>query len=144
MVAFNNRIYVPWHAKSEAAPRACGGLLKVCGGKDDNDAEDCTCWGLVTKSATHRNSGHCECQVLGWWLWVKQGIGVAGGCWSWWTCFSCEELSSVEGFDPATGCWEVLPSMNTRRANAGVVASEGVKAAYDNFDWAVLMLDLET
>jgi len=65
---------------------------------------------------------------------VKQGIGVAGGCWSWWTCFSCEELSSVEGFDPATGCWEVLPSMNTRRANAGVVASEGVKAAYDNFD----------
>jgi hypothetical protein len=24
MVAFNNRIYVPWHAKSEAAPRACG------------------------------------------------------------------------------------------------------------------------
>ena len=47
---------------------------------------------------------------------------------------SCEELSSVEGFDPVTGCWEVLPSMNTRRANAGVVASEGVKAADDNFD----------
>ena len=53
---------------------------------------------------------------------MKHGIGAP-----------VEELSSVEGFDPATGCWEVLPSMNTRRANAGVVASEGVKAA-DKFD----------
>ena len=48
MVAFNNRIYVPWHVKSEAAAQSMWWLLKVCGGKDDNDAEDCTCWGLVT------------------------------------------------------------------------------------------------
>lgn len=37
----------------------------------------------------------------------------------------CQELSSVEGFDPETGCWEVLPSMNSKRANAGIVASGG-------------------
>ena len=88
--------------------------IKVCGGKDDNDAEEpefCTAWWILVFFENYQTTFTSVFVAQPFWKNMLQLL---------------QELSSVEGFDPATGCWEVLPSMNIRRANAGVVASEGV------------------
>ena len=89
--------------------------IKVCGGKDDNDAEE--------SEFLHCMVNFCfflKIIRLHLHLFLLHNLSERN------MLQLLQELSSVEGFDPATGCWEVLPSMNIRRANAGVVASEGI------------------
>jgi len=113
---------VPVMAERRGWPAAgvLGGLLYVCGGRDEQREP--------LSSAERLNTAGTIWEVLPSMAEQRAGAAAGGAAGRFYVCggaFGAQMLSSAERFDPKAHAWETLPSMASRRAYVAAAAVSG-------------------